>query len=108
MPYCGVFCRHFLGQNSSYGWMDAYCPFANSTESGCIAEAPLGRRYLVSVYFVMTTLSSVGYGDVLAKSAGGTYLPLLARCLPRQSLVCRVTSHACQDRVCRVTSHVPL
>ncbi len=51
--------------------MSVYCPFADKS---CIVDAPLHRRYLVSIYYVMTTMSSVGYGDVLPRSTAGEWL----------------------------------
>ena len=35
------------------------------------ADLPLGTRYMMSVYYVMTTLSSVGYGDITPRNAVG-------------------------------------
>ena len=41
-----------------------------------LSEYPLQTKYLYSVYFVMTTMSSVGYGDVLPKNPNGMIHPL--------------------------------
>ncbi len=35
-----------------------------------LSEATLGRQYLAAVYFTFTTITTVGYGDVTAKSPG--------------------------------------
>jgi hypothetical protein len=42
-----------------------------------LIEESLGIRYVVSVYFIMTTMASVGYGDVTPKSTGGELLDCL-------------------------------
>ena len=51
---------HFLGQRSHEGdtWLD----------DGKIIDEPIKRRYVASVYFVITTLTSVGYGDYNAQT----------------------------------------
>jgi hypothetical protein len=30
----------------------------------CVHDRPLGLRYTASVYFVLTTITSTGYGDI--------------------------------------------
>lgn len=55
---------HWLACFSAFldtGSLDAY--FANDPN-----EASSGRRYLASMYWAMTTLSTVGYGDILPTS----------------------------------------
>jgi hypothetical protein len=42
-----------------------------------LIEESLGIRYVVSVYYIMTTMASVGYGDVTPKSTGGELLDCL-------------------------------
>jgi hypothetical protein len=60
--------RHYIGIQSDFGWLDAYCPDPNQP---CMVDRPLQERYVVSVYYVMTTISSVGYGDVTARNTAG-------------------------------------
>ena len=65
-----------MGYQVEYGWMHAYCPFSDSvpaTGYDCLIDAPLNRRYLVSSYYIMTTMATVGYGDVTPRSAWGTF-----------------------------------
>ncbi len=61
--------RHFLGTQTTFGWMHVYCPFEDGS---CIIDASLKERYTVSLYFVMTALSSVGFGDIVPRRNSGT------------------------------------
>jgi hypothetical protein len=45
--------------------------YSNSPNGTPLIQESLGIRYVVSVYYIMTTLASVGYGDVTPKSTGG-------------------------------------
>ena len=65
--------------------MHAYCPFLHTAEVGCMIDAPLSRRYLTSMYFVMTTLASVGFGDITPRATSGAYsvdVLCVCACLP--------------------------
>ncbi len=58
--------RHFIGINSDYGWLHKYSPVDHP-----FIEESMPDRYLVSLYYVMTTLASVGYGDILPCNQAG-------------------------------------
>ena len=62
--------RHYIGWNNNEpGWMHLYCP------TQCMIDMPLNTRYLASIYYVMTTMTTVGYGDILPKNNAGGGLP---------------------------------
>lgn len=54
---------HFMGYRGGMTWLEKYCPDPSIPE--CMGEGSLGMRYLTSVYYVMTVLSSTGFGDIL-------------------------------------------
>ena len=62
---CG---RYYIGWHSSYNfdWTSSFMYLNQS-----LATYPVQTKYLYSIYFVITTMSSVGYGDILAKNPNG-------------------------------------
>lgn len=57
---------HFLGmraiETGYYNWLSKYCP---DPHISCADGYSLWHRYLLSLYFTITTMTSTGYGDVL-------------------------------------------
>ena len=99
-----VACRHYVGFHSSYnyGWMDAYT--VNGT---ALINLPARTKYLYSIYYVMTTLASVGYGDITPKNSHGEQAQgasVTLRCLMHGLLVVHARVPACTAEVIFATA----
>ena len=69
--------RHFLGIRSheigAPNWLDHYCPLSSFPGNyTCAGDNAIWRRYVISLYFTTTTMTSTGYGDVLPVTDEGT------------------------------------
>ena len=68
--------RHFAGQhnllNGNPNWLEKYCPYVDK-DSPCADADDVWRRYLISIYFTTTTMTSTGYGDVVGVANVGAW-----------------------------------
>jgi hypothetical protein len=71
---------HFLGQriaaDGRLSWLGKYCPVPGDE---CLDAASTWRRYTSSVYFISTTLTSVGYGDILPAAESEQYFAMFVQ-----------------------------
>jgi hypothetical protein len=54
------------GEDCEVGWA---CKFKTDDDSTPIAHAPLGAKYVTSLYWAFATLTTVGYGDISATTS---------------------------------------
>lgn len=54
---CGFFFMHTLADEEEPTWISEY-------DGGSAIDGPLSKQYLYSIYWSLTTMSTVGYGDI--------------------------------------------
>jgi hypothetical protein len=47
-----------------YGWYNSTWLTVKCIEDGCIAVLPWNQKYMWSIYYAFTTMTTVGYGDI--------------------------------------------
>ena len=62
-----------LNEKSRDNWVDSYfgddsVEFEDDGDVLLVEDLPLGKRYLAAVYFAVTTMTTVGYGDITPAS----------------------------------------
>ena len=59
-------------QSGTPNWLDRYCPLDHfSGNNTCAGDDDIWRRYVISLYFTTTTMTSTGYGDVVGVTNEG-------------------------------------
>ena len=73
-----AFCARIAGERST--WMEAYYD-ADDTATDPVKYWKRGAQYLVGFYWAITTMSTVGYGDICPESNLERAVAILAMCI---------------------------
>eukprot|EP00959_Pyramimonas_sp_CCMP1952_P161143 3369800-Pyramimonas_sp.AAC.1 len=58
------------------------------SEDLCLSDQEVGQQYIASVYWAVTTMSTIGYGDITAVTTMERIVALLCMCVGAAIFAC--------------------